>query len=105
VAAEWAYAFYHSKTWKQCRLGFLKSKYWLCERCGRPARIAHHKRRLSPKNINDPYITLDWRNLEAVCEECHNREHFGTIEATRPGFAFDADGDLVRGDTHGTIGA
>jgi len=41
-------------------------------------------------------VTRAWVNLEAVCEDCHNKEHFVTIEATREGFAFDANGDSVR---------
>lgn len=96
MAKDWAYAFYHSRAWKVCRRAFLESKHWLCERCGKPARIVHHKTYLTPRNIDDPRVTFAWDNLEAVCEDCHNKEHFVTIEATREGFAFDASGDLVR---------
>jgi len=96
MAKDWAYAFYHSTSWDQCRAGFMQSRYWLCERCGSPALIAHHKTHLTPGNINDPNVTLNWDNLEAVCQDCHNKEHFETVTATRSGFAFDVNGDLIQ---------
>ena len=95
MAAEWAYAFYHSAAWKHCRRAFLESRHWLCERCERPAKIAHHREYLTPENIGNPRIALDWRNLEALCEDCHNEEHHSTVSATRPGFAFDEEGNLI----------
>lgn len=54
----------------------------LCERClahGRytPAEIVHHKIYITPDNIGEPSITLDWNNLEAVCRSCHEAEHRG----------------------------
>ena len=73
----------------------MESRHWLCERCPAPALIAHHKEYLTPDNIGDASVTLDWDNLEALCQECHNIEHFETVTATRPGFAFDEDGNLV----------
>lgn len=102
MAKDWARRFYNSPAWKRCRRLFLESKHWLCERCDQPARIAHHKTYLTPANINDPYVTLHWRNLEALCEECHNREHHVDTDATRPGFAFDAQGNLIEAasETH-----
>lgn len=35
----------------------------------------HHKKHLTPKNINDPEITLNWDNLELLCLDCHQKEH------------------------------
>ena len=49
----WAEWFYKSKEWQECREAFLQSKFYLCERCGGVATIAHHKVALSPENIND----------------------------------------------------
>jgi 5-methylcytosine-specific restriction endonuclease McrA len=96
MSQAWAYAFYHSRGWKDCRRAFLESRHWLCERCHKPARIAHHKTYLTPANIGDPDVTLNWKRLEALCEDCHNEEHHSTIKATRPGFAFDEEGNLIQ---------
>ena len=35
----------------------------------------HHKVYLTPENIGDPTVTLDWSNLELVCRSCHDAEH------------------------------
>lgn len=94
MAKEWATWFYNSKAWEECRLAFLQSKFFICERCGAPAIIAHHKKYLTPKNINDPEITLNWDNLEALCQDCHNKEHMGK-GATREDVMFGENGDLM----------
>jgi 5-methylcytosine-specific restriction endonuclease McrA len=91
----WAERFYKGKEWQECRKAFLQSKFFLCERCGGVATIAHHKERLAPENINDPNITLNWEKLEALCQECHNREHHGEREVTREGLMFNGRGELV----------
>ena len=77
---EFAETFYKSKTWEECRKSYLKSVGGLCERCltkgiHEPAKIVHHKRELSPANINDAKVTLDWTNLMAVCKPCHEEIH------------------------------
>lgn len=98
VARPWAYAFYHSRSWKDCREAYGASVFWICERCGRPGKIVHHKIVwLTPANINDANITLGWWNLELLCHDCHDDEHLKRTSATRKGFAFDANGDLVPG--------
>ncbi len=71
------------------------SKYYICERCGQPAEIAHHKIYLSPGNITNPDIALNPANLEALCMNCHNTEHFGTGGATAAGIVFDANGNVI----------
>ena len=39
---------------------------------------AHQNRSfLNEKNINNPSITLNFKNLEALCLDCHNKIHFG----------------------------
>ena len=88
-------AFYNSKAWKQTQAAFMASKHGICERCGDPARIVHHKTYITPANINDPAITLSWDNLEALCQTCHTREHFVT-DATAPGLTFDRFGNLIK---------
>lgn len=69
-----AYSFYVSAEWKRCRAAFLRM-HPLCERCGMPARQVHHKVRLTPANMNDPDVALNWDNLEALCDDCHQKEH------------------------------
>lgn len=95
MAQIWAEWFYNSKVWINCRLAFLTSKFFICERCGGAATIAHHKIYLTPENINDPEITLNWDNLEALCQDCHNREHMSKYSATREDVMFGANGDLI----------
>jgi 5-methylcytosine-specific restriction endonuclease McrA len=79
---DFAAALYKSKRWQTTRLAYLKSVGGLCERClkkglYKPAVIVHHKVYLTAENINNPEITLNWNNLEAVCRECHEDEHRG----------------------------
>ena len=94
MAKDWAIDFYNSKAWEDCRLAFMRSKFFICERCGGAATIAHHKTYLTPANINNPDITLNWENLELLCQDCHNKEHSCT-DVTAEGLAFDENGDLI----------
>lgn len=85
MAREFAESFYGSPRWKATRKAYKKSVGGLCERClkkglYRPAVIVHHKVYISPENINNPEITLNWNNLEALCKECHEAEHKGKID-------------------------
>lgn len=80
VLKPYAESFYKSKAWQDCRNAFAKSKQGLCERCRekgklKPGEIVHHKIHLTPFNIGDPTVTLDWNNLELVCRDCHAEEH------------------------------
>lgn len=100
MAKEYAKAFYKSKAWLDCRAGYISSVDCLCERClsaGRyvPGYIVHHKQYITPDNINDPNITLNWNNLEYLCHECHNKEHFKSSSALNDGLMFDDDGNLI----------
>lgn len=77
---DWAKAFYNSNVWKDTRTAYKKSKNGLCEKCLAeglitPAKIVHHKIWLTPDNINDPNITLNWSNLLCVCKSCHEEIH------------------------------
>lgn len=56
--------------------------------------IVHHKTHLTPDNITDTAITLNFTNLELLCMECHNVEH-NTKPNIRAGFVFDADGNIA----------
>ena len=74
--------FYKSQTWKNCRETYLKSVGGLCERCLKkglyvPAVIVHHREWLNESNINNAETTTGTEHLEALCQACHNAEHFG----------------------------
>jgi hypothetical protein len=94
MAQDFAKAFYNSKAWKDCRDGYIKSVFGLCERCPKPGYIVHHIIELTPENINDPDITLNWDNLEYLCLECHNSAH-GDSGVVREGLIFDECGQLI----------
>ncbi len=88
--------FYHSRAWRRLSKAFLMSKHYICERCGQPAEIAHHKQYLTAQNVTDPDIALTPSNLEALCQNCHNMEHFGQGGATAAGLMFDSKGNLIQ---------
>lgn len=77
---EFAKSFYKSKAWQHTREAYAASVGWLCEDCLKrgmhtPGVIVHHIEPLTPENINDPLIALDWKNLRLVCRGCHGCEH------------------------------
>lgn len=72
--------FYVSKAWANCRAAYKRYRGGLCERCLRRGMISagvdvHHKVKLTPENVNDPAVSLNWENLELLCKECHSAEH------------------------------
>ena len=80
MAKDYAKSFYNSLAWKTCREAYKKSVGGLCERCLKkglftPAYMVHHKTHITPENISNPDITLNWENLEALCYDCHIEEH------------------------------
>lgn len=91
---EWAKDFYYSKSWRKCREAYKKTQHGICERCQGIAEVVHHKIYLTPSNINDPTITLDYANLEALCLDCHNKEHHSG-DALDLGYSYDEDGNIV----------
>jgi len=97
MAQAFAKSFYESNTWKRCRNAFMKSQLYSCARCGDAAVIAHHIVPITMENINNPAITLNWDNLEALCTKCHNAVHGGA--ATANGVSFDANGNIICMDT------
>jgi len=91
-------AFYHSSAWRKCAQSFMQSKRYICQRCGKtmPGQmIVHHKIRLNERNVDDANISLNWNNLELLCIDCHNKEHFGTKEEDHFDVTFTADGDVI----------
>lgn len=101
--------FYNSKAWKRVRKNIWIKQNLLCARCGKPVYvdgisdwipkerrvkgIVHHKEYLNDTNIGDENITLKEENLEGLCIDCHNHEHFKTT-ATRSEYTFDENGNL-----------
>lgn len=64
----------------ETRKAYTKSVGGLCEECMKrgvykAGEIVHHKTHLTPDNIDDPNITLNWNNLELVCRDCHAKIH------------------------------
>lgn len=106
MAQDWAKAFYHSPAWKKNRKNYLKRVIetpWgpcppgMCERCFErgelvPATIVHHKIHLTPESISDPHYTLNYDNLQRLCQDCHAAVHSGMTE---PRVTFDEDGRLI----------
>lgn len=98
MAKEYAKSFYNSAAWKKCKTSYIKSVYGLCERCGKPGYIVHHKKHISRNSINNPDITLNHDNLKYLCLDCHNAEHEFNRQkksATKDGYKFNNKGELV----------
>ena len=67
-----------------------------CERCLQeglftPARIVHHKEYITDLNYLDDNVFFNLDNLESLCQDCHNKEHFGEKE----NYYFDTNGDIM----------
>ena len=82
MAKEYAKSFYKSDKWLQCKKSFIAERRaidgGLCQPCRkRYGYIVHHRQHITPENITDPMVTLSHTNLEYLCQECHNKEHFG----------------------------
>lgn len=80
MAKAFTNGFYNTKAWVTTREAYKKSVSGLCELCLKeghinPCEIIHHKIELTPENINNPDITLNWNNLQAVCREHHAQLH------------------------------
>ena len=78
-----AESFYKSPAWKNCRKAYMKSMGGLCERCLKAGKysageIVHHKIHITPENIDNPDIALNFGNLELLCRECHYLMHNGS---------------------------
>ena len=91
MAKDFSRWFYDSTAWRKTREAYIKSVFGLCERCGKPGKVVHHKTELTPTNINDFNISLSFNNLELLCQDCHNAEH----HSVGGGMMFDANGDVI----------
>lgn len=89
---DFAKKFYLSKAWRQTREAYRRYRFGICERCGAAGDIVHHKIYLSPHNIHDANITLNFANLELLCQECHNKEH---MKKQNKRYSIDKDGKII----------
>lgn len=97
MAKEFSKSFYNSKKWKDVRSAYVLSKFGLCERCGKPnSKQVHHKIYLTSENIDNPDISLNFDNLELLCDVCHQKEHFEKYSPILYGLKFDKDGQLIK---------
>ena len=100
MAKEFAKAFYNSSAWKKCRQAYIAYRKsvdgGMCETCHEvPGYIVHHRTELTPYNINDPEIALDFRNLKYDCQECHNKEHGKENVPGLVQYDFTEDGQII----------
>ena len=84
----YAEKFYSSEAWHRCRASYLKKVGGLCEVCLKqglvtPAEIVHHKVHLAPSNIDNPAVTLNFDNLQALCWQHHAEAHSPRISSRR----------------------
>lgn len=90
---------YHTQAWRKLRQLKYHQEHGLCERCGMPGDIVHHKIYITKDNVDDPDITMNIDNLELLCIECHNKEHFEKNSPVRDGLGFDENGNLIQLDS------
>lgn len=105
MAREYAKPFYRSKEWQACRDAYFMSKGGICELCGKPGEEVHHKTFITPTNIHDQEVTLNWTNLQLLCRTCHveihktsykvNRRRKNENRGLRNDLEFDEDGNIV----------
>lgn len=88
---------YKSKRWQKLRHQKLILNP-LCERCLKSgiynsAYIVHHKEYVTDLNYENDNVFFNINNLESLCLDCHNKEHFSEeVE-----YSFDENGDLMKG--------
>ena len=68
--------FYLSVKWRQCRKMYMRMRHYVCERCGKPADVVHHKDPLRGVDYYDnPDKCFGLWNLLCLCHNCHNEIH------------------------------
>ena len=80
MAQDYARAFYNSGDWDRVRKAYARSRGGLCELClakgiVRAGTVVHHRIPITPENIRNPAVTMNFDNLELVCADCHAMEH------------------------------
>ena len=89
--------FYDSAAWKSCRESYIAKRIsidgGLCEHCKeRLGFIVDHIEEINEVKLNDPYITLNHKNLQYLCNKCHNRK---TFNKENRGVRFDEKGNPI----------
>lgn len=87
---------YKSKRWQKLRRMKLAINP-LCERClekglMNSTYIIHHKEYITELNYLDDNVFFNIDNLESLCLDCHNKEHFGEKQE----YQFDSNGDILK---------
>lgn len=103
MSTEWASQFYRTNAWDRCRVAYRSYRRGLCERCLKrgivtPGTEVHHIIPLTPKNINNPNITLSWKNLMLLCTSCHDEVHAEMQKKQRKShvrFEVGKDGEII----------
>ena len=87
--------FYHSPQWKKVSRAYMQTHNYVCERCGGVGTVCHHRRYLTPLNVKDYSVSLNFENLECLCMDCHNKEHFAHNSDCTRKVVFDTEGNVV----------
>ena len=92
-------AFYSSDAWQRCRRAYRSMRGGLCERCLAsglitPGTQVHHKKPITPENLSDPSVTLDFSNLMLLCDSCHKKIH-RELDAGARRWLVDDDGKII----------
>ena len=101
MAKPWEKKLLNRKAWEKCRTGFISERIridgGMCQVCRKNlGYIVHHKIHLTPENINNPEITLNWDNLSYECKDCHDQhEGHGVKRTVSTVCAFDLDGNPI----------
>ena len=91
--------FYKTAKWVKER-NLYRQLHPFCERClmnniYKPTEIVHHREYLNNDKAKDAKIALNFDNLEALCFDCHNKEHHTGEERSKKKRFFFRDGELV----------
>ena len=101
MAKPWAKRFYNSDRRQACRNGYIQERIridgGMCEVCKEKlGYIVHHKILLTPENIRNPEVSLNWENLSYECKDCHDQhEGHGVKRSISPVCVFDSDGNPI----------
>lgn len=84
---QWQIKFYNSKQWKKLREEVRTEKGMRCDHCHRLIKgksICDHIKEITPDNYTDEVVTLNKRNLQLLCIECHNTKTFYQEQSFEP---------------------
>ena len=95
--------FYKSSEWRTFRRKFINYVGGVCQDCWEAGIIetgskeqpleVHHVIPLTDENINDPKITMNYRNCRLLCKACHDKRRTKKHPPRR--WSVDGDGNVV----------